>query len=123
MDTLGERLRHERKRLGMTQSELANLAGIERRAQSNYENNQRNPDTAYMGKLARAGFDVLFIMTGVNMNAPVTETLTPDEVDLLDGYRGLKKSHKAHLKGVLNALSLGDLGDVAEREDEDENEV
>lgn len=61
---LGERLRQERRRLGLTQEELANSAGIHRRTQTNYELGKTEPDMAYFQALRRVGLDATYVQTG-----------------------------------------------------------
>ncbi|WP_334168248.1 helix-turn-helix transcriptional regulator [Achromobacter mucicolens] len=64
MNLLGERLRDERVRLGMNQDEFAALGGVQRRAQGNYERNERAPDAEYLARIAEGGADILYIVTG-----------------------------------------------------------
>jgi transcriptional regulator with XRE-family HTH domain len=59
------RLRTERKRLRLTQSEVADKAGINRRTQVAYENTERTPTLDYLPVLASMGFDVAFVLYGV----------------------------------------------------------
>lgn len=62
--TIGDRLRKERERLGMSQTDFAALAGASKRAQIRYEADERSPDATYLAGIAKAGADVLFIVTG-----------------------------------------------------------
>jgi transcriptional regulator with XRE-family HTH domain len=62
--SLGSRLQEERKRLGLNQSEFADMAGVQISAQTNYETGKRQPDAAYLSAIAAAGADVLYILTG-----------------------------------------------------------
>lgn len=64
MNSIGERLRSERSRLGMNQDELAKVGGVQRSAQSNYERGDRSPDATYLALVAAAGVDVLYVVTG-----------------------------------------------------------
>lgn len=64
MDSIAERLRAERNKLGLSQTEFAAIAGVKRNAQMNYENGTRVPDVAYMAALANNGVDVTFVITG-----------------------------------------------------------
>lgn len=61
---MGSRLREERKRLGMNQTEFAKAIGIHLNTQSRYEKGERDPDTAYLSAVARAGVDVGYMLTG-----------------------------------------------------------
>lgn len=62
--TIGWRLRHERTRLGLTQSALASQCGLSKTTQVAYENDQRIPDALYLLTLREMGADFHFILTG-----------------------------------------------------------
>ena len=64
MDTIGERLKIERERLGLTQPGFAAAGGVQRRAQINYEQGVRMPGAVYLAGIARLGADIRFILTG-----------------------------------------------------------
>ena len=59
-----DRLREERERLGMTQSEFAAHGGVKRLAQYQYEKGERRPTADYMIGIAKVGADVGYIVTG-----------------------------------------------------------
>jgi transcriptional regulator with XRE-family HTH domain len=63
MGAIGERLRKERERLGMSQTEFAALGGASKRAQIRYEAGERSPDASYLAGIAKGGAD-MFIVTG-----------------------------------------------------------
>lgn len=65
MGTIGERLREERDRMGLTQGALADLIGQSKKSQMRYEGGQRSPDGNYLAALSDAGADVTYILTGV----------------------------------------------------------
>lgn len=48
----------------MSQDEFAQAGGCQRRAQVRYEQDERQPDTAYLAAIAQAGADVQYIVTG-----------------------------------------------------------
>lgn len=62
--TVGGRLRQERKRIGMTQEELASALGVHRLTQINYELGRTEPDAAYIAALREAGIDGAYVLTG-----------------------------------------------------------
>lgn len=64
-DTIGARIREERKRLGLSQVAFAQAVGVHRRTQVNYESGERNPDTDYLAALAVAHVDVGYVLTGL----------------------------------------------------------
>mgnify|MGYP003948898385 CR=1 FL=1 len=101
MMEFNERLKLERKRLGLSQEKFAALGGVTRDTQMNYENGSRKPDSAYLAAMADAGIDVLFLLTGQSSNAP----LTKDESDLLAGFRSLDIRGKAGVLGMIFGLT------------------
>jgi len=101
MNEFNDRLKSERKRLGLSQEKFAALGGVTRDTQMNYENGSRKPDSAYLADLAGAGVDVLFLLTGNASDAP----LTKDESDLLAGFRSLDVRGKAGVLGMLSGLT------------------
>lgn len=58
------RLREERKRLGMNQTEFAKAVGVHLNSQSRYEKGERAPDTAYLAAIAQIGVDMRFLLAG-----------------------------------------------------------
>ncbi|SUD65878.1 Helix-turn-helix domain [Pandoraea pnomenusa] len=97
MTTLGERLKQERKRLGLNQEEFAAHGGVKRYAQLNYENGSRKPDSDYLAAVASLGVDVLFVLTG----RCDPGSLPSDEAELLRRYREASDALKAAALGAL----------------------
>ena len=58
-----ERLLSERKRLGLTQQQMADHAGVQKRAYNYYESGERFPDAKVLMLLSRVGVDVLYLLT------------------------------------------------------------
>jgi DNA-binding XRE family transcriptional regulator len=81
----GERLAQERARLGLTQADLAEHAGIARRTQINYERGERAPDATYLHALDARGIDPLFLITGRAAHSTV----------IASGYSPLTTPHVA----------------------------
>ncbi|ACR32481.1 helix-turn-helix domain-containing protein [Burkholderia glumae] len=63
-DSVGARLREERTRLKLSQTAFADLAGVTKATQGNYETNKRSPDTTYLAAVARNGVDIQYVVTG-----------------------------------------------------------
>ena len=61
---IGERLRHERERLGYTKQQIAQLLGVPIPAYERFENGDDDPGVYRLPRLAACGFDVMFIITG-----------------------------------------------------------
>lgn len=62
-----DRLRMERRRLGLTQEQFAVLGGASKTAQYMYEAGKNWPTCEYLEALRSNGVDVVFIATGARM--------------------------------------------------------
>lgn len=103
MSGLYERLFEERERLGLTQDKFADIAGVTRRSQINYERGERCPDGNYFAAIAAAGADVQYILTGAHS----ADALAPDEIMLLTGYRSMDTRGKAGVLGMIGGMTQG----------------
>jgi transcriptional regulator with XRE-family HTH domain len=99
MTSFSDRLREERKRLGLNQTDFAACGGVKRDAQQNYENGSRRPDSAYLEAIALQGVDVRYLLTG-ERNA---SDLSVSEIDLVRRYRDAPDTVRAV---VLAALAV-----------------
>lgn len=107
MSTFSERLREERKRLGLNQTALATLAGVQKGAQVNYEAGERAPNADYLAAIAAAGANVLYILTG-ERNGPAPVVLTAEEQTMLGYFREASKEvRRAALGALLGAQASG----------------
>ena len=71
MSTFFERLREERKRLGHAQAAMAELGGVKKQSQINYESGKRKPDMDYLAAVAKHGVDTTYVITGLRVPAVV----------------------------------------------------
>jgi len=101
MTTIGQRLKEERKRLGLTQPEFAAVGGVEKGAQINYEQDKRFPSADYLVAVAAIGVDTQYVLLG----EPSGDNLADDEKELLIGYRKLDVRGKARVLGVIEGAS------------------
>ena len=62
MHSIGERLKEERKRLGLSQMELCELTGITRKTLFSYETGERSPNVLFLSALF--DHDVDYILKG-----------------------------------------------------------
>lgn len=104
---IGERLRSERERLGMSQDDFAGLVGVTRKTLFGYESGARAPDAGALNAWAAVGLDVLYVVTGRRSSTALPSPLPADEQMVLDGYRGLGSAQKRML---LASLLSGDIG-------------
>lgn len=100
MDVFGERLKAERKRLGLKSMELAQIGNVGAVAQSNYERGKRHPDSVYLAAIAAVGVDVQYVLTGQRSAEPV---LTPEEKNLLDAWQNAPQAVRAAALAALQA--------------------
>ncbi len=63
-DSLSERLKEERKRFKLNQTDFGLIGGIQKHAQMMYEKGKRYPKGEYLSLLDSAGVDVGYIITG-----------------------------------------------------------
>lgn len=63
-DSLSERLKEERKRFKLNQTDFGLIGGIQKHAQMMYEKGKRYPNGEYLSLLESAGVDVGYIITG-----------------------------------------------------------
>ncbi|KVK71717.1 helix-turn-helix domain-containing protein [Burkholderia sp. MSMB1498] len=101
MNSFAERLREERQRLGLNQTDFAASGGVKRDAQQNYESGLRRPDSSYLEAVAALGVDVAYLLTG-QRNA---SELSADEEVLLAGYRSLDAKGRAGVLGLIGGMT------------------
>ncbi|MBK1686218.1 helix-turn-helix domain-containing protein [Rubrivivax gelatinosus] len=104
MSDLADRLREERARLGLTQTEFGALGQVSKDAQLRYERGDRVPDAAYLAAVAGHGVDVLYVVTGVR-SATFSDRLSSEQVSLLEHYAAATDEGKAAVRYVLTALA------------------
>ena len=116
---IGERLREERERLGLNQTDFAAVGGIGRKTQFNYESGERAPDGAYLAAIAAAGADVLYILTGQRTGGasapPPPRAVSEGDRILLDNFHAAPAQVQAGVKTALGAFAPGASAGAAKR--------
>lgn len=113
MPSIGNRLREERERLGLSQPAMSEICGVTMRSQRNYEKDERLPDAGYLASAAQAHVDVLYVLIG-HRSAGVSN-LTNEETALLDNFRHSPPAAQKALKTTSDLLAKRDCpGDAAE---------
>lgn len=107
METIGSRLREERVRLAMNQTEFAAISGHKKHSQIRYEAGERSPDGDYFAAIGRHGVDVLYVLIGVRASPVQSEA---DEASSSDKER-LRLAIEAVEEG-LDALDREATADV-----------
>ena len=75
LSAVGARLREERKRLGLTQAELAERVGVSRAAVVTYESGRTPPDVSLMDRLKELGVRTSYVLTGLTEMESAAEAL------------------------------------------------
>ena len=101
---VGERLREERDRLGMNQTDFGVAAGVSRGTQKAYELESSSPDVRYLCALQSMAVDVHYVLTGARSIAG-ENGLTPEESTVLEQYRSLPEPDKAAVSRLTAALA------------------
>lgn len=86
-----QRLKEERERLKLSQTDFAEYCGVKKNAQIKYEKGERQPDSDYLQKAHKFGVDVSYLLTDIRTQ-PVA--LPSDEALLLDSFRALSAEQK-----------------------------
>lgn len=101
--TIGERLKEERSRLGLSQTDLGAAGGVGKTTQINYEKSSGSPDAKYLAAVAALGVDVLYVITGQRL--PTVEySLAVDEMEMILHVRSLEDEDKGAIKRLLRAF-------------------
>lgn len=78
-DGFGERMRSERKRLGLTQEDLAQRVGIRQQTVLKYEKGDTSPALQFIYALHGLGFNMQFLLYG-REQAPLPRDFPPDVI-------------------------------------------
>lgn len=106
--TIHARLKGERERLELSQTRLADLAGVGKTTVINWEKGASSPDASQLAAVAESGVDVLFVVTGQrSQSAPEVDLLPSDERVLIDSYRRCNPDAKRNLIQTAALLSAG----------------
>lgn len=101
--SLGKRLKGERERLGLDQTDVAERAGISVVALSNYENDKRSPSASFLMALANVGYDSAYLITGNKSGVVVSA----DDLTWFDLINRLSDDEKKIIYKILVALASG----------------
>lgn len=100
---VGERLREERDRLGLNQTDFGIAAGVSRGTQKAYELESSSPDVRYLAALQDMSVDVHFILTGKRCSIDAAN-LSEEESLVLEQFRSLPEHDRASVKRLTGAL-------------------
>ncbi|HDS1776253.1 TPA: helix-turn-helix transcriptional regulator [Pseudomonas putida] len=101
---IGDRLKEERERLGLNQTDFAALAGASKNTQYNYEKGERSPDSNYLAAAAAQGLDVLYVITGARTPQP-SASFSAEEMEFVQLLRCMDESDRAILSRTAQAFA------------------
>jgi len=91
---IGGRLRQERERLGLNQTQFAAIAGATKQTLFSWEHGKTSPDGFQLARLAEEGVNVTYVLTGDREPGHAADAA---EQVLLDGYRRCSNESKQHI--------------------------
>ena len=104
MGTIGDRLREERLRLGLSQAALGEKLGITSKTQVRYEAGDRSPDGEYLASIGALGADVLYVITGQHQCRGIGEETVWKAV--LDAVTLLSLDKKVDAEQLARAVAM-----------------
>ncbi len=100
---IGERIREERLRLGLSQVDFGGITRVSKTTQFNYESGDRSPDANYLMMAANAGVDVMYVLTGVRTAGDAAK-LSPRETLLLDHFNKLSEEDRCAIERLISVI-------------------
>ena len=85
--SFGQRLREERVRIGLSQTEMAEIGGVKRTTQHIYESDIRVPDLNYLERVRDAGADLSYLVLGVRQTPGGADGIPINHTTLANIYR------------------------------------
>ena len=99
---IGQRLKEERERIGLSQEQLGIIGGVKKLAQFRYENGETYPNAQYLAEVVKIGIDVNYVLFGTRAN----NALTAEEEQLLATFRAAPPAVRQFMLGGI-ASSTG----------------
>lgn len=89
-EPFGSRLRHERLRLGLTQTALGSLGGVSKTTVVGYEAGTYTPDVRFLSGIVDHGVDPIYVLKGLSTREFVAQefnwTLAAELAALVDAW-------------------------------------
>ncbi|EAM6405850.1 transcriptional regulator [Salmonella enterica] len=102
----GERLKEERKRLGFSQTDFAQMVGASYKSQLRWEKDESSPGADALGIWARVGLDVLYVVTGQRSQGSFDiPEMSPEKQALVEAFDGMSADDRKTLLRVGESLS------------------
>ncbi|PHM36181.1 transcriptional regulator [Xenorhabdus mauleonii] len=102
MGTIGNRIKEERERLGLSKMDFAHLTGYPGHVQTSYERDEIMPEGMYLQEITKHGCDTLYIITG-HKERPIK--LSIDEQELVKNYRAMNKALRLKISAISDTFT------------------
>jgi transcriptional regulator with XRE-family HTH domain len=103
-EEIGNRLKQERNRLGLTQDDLATHLGIAKRTLAGYEAGTSDIGATVLDRAGRLGFDVLYLVAG-ERTPMLVGSLSAEELEFLNSARNLPQAEFLSLVRIATAMA------------------
>lgn len=94
---IGDRLREERDKLGLTQTEMAKACGVAFRTYCDYEASKTEPKASLLARLNEMGVDVMYILSGCRIPQ---DNISIEEKKLIENYRAMDEAARLNVQAV-----------------------
>lgn len=106
-----DRIKSERERLGLTQPGVAALTQVGKTTVINWEKGASSPTALQLEALSQAGFDVLYIITGLRSQAVTAQASLPPRLQaLVSNYEAADESGKRIIEGAADLAAQAQSG-------------
>lgn len=102
MSTIGERLKNERERLGLNQTQLGAIGGVQKQSQLKYENGVTSPTASYLAEVAKIGVDIQYVILGARTSTAINE----EELLLLQRFRNADPAVRQFMLGGVMSSTM-----------------
>lgn len=99
LNHIGERLKDERTRLGLSQVAFSDACGVNRGTLATWEKGEQSPTAAVLSAMAGLGLDVLYVLTG-KYTPTAAGSLTQEEAALVERLRKGSPALRGYLQEV-----------------------
>lgn len=106
--TMGDRLKAERQRIGLNQTDLAAKCGVSKNTQLGYEKGERSPDASYLEKAHALGIDVMYIVINERRSI-LPDRISADAEELLRTYQLISETDRAVLLRTAQAFAKANM--------------
>ena len=102
--TISVRLKEERSRLKLSQTDLGAIGGVGKTTQINYEKGVGSPDATYLAAVAEKGVDVLYVVTGERKPLPA-DSISAEVAQFVKVYERVNESDRNVLLRMVSAFA------------------